>query len=358
MPRFNSVRLVPSASRRGFTVVELMVSVAVVALLVVTLLPAITKARLAAQITQGQIQMTNVGKGVFTYASDHNGYCPTQAGLRHREYTGTYWTNFQTTRGVPGHTIWVADTANAALPSADAVGAVGLGVLVTEGYLASATEFFHPVMRTYWDTNGGSSKHWWNAQRNFGKFQPDPTITPIIGNFPNPVIPLTSGSNWANPETSAASGSFINCNMTYRNGSWLKYDGAKIAGVPITATPTDLTSWGGQAHFGDSIVNNMIDTVDFNRRVVVMNTVYENQFNRQGGQLDYLMGDNSVGVTKSLAFKGPNMAGSAGTAAIQTAGDAPVPPNGNITCGMSTWQNGGALDGVWAYIVEHELGIW
>ncbi|MCX5661194.1 MAG: hypothetical protein NTW19_16025 [Planctomycetota bacterium] len=350
----------PSArSRRGFTIVEFLVSAAVVALMVVLTLPAISKARLVAQQSQGQAQMSNVGKAVFTYASDHNGYCPTQAGLRHREYTSSYWALYQQTRGVPGHTIWVADTANASLPSADAVGAVGLGVLVTEGYLNSATEFFHPVMRTYWDISGGSSKHWWNVQRNFGKFQPDPTIVPALPNFPNSVINVNSGSNWTNPEYTAASGSFINCNMTYRNGSWLKFDGAKIAGVPISLTPTDLTSWGGQPHNGDSITNNMVDAIDFNRRVVVMNTPYENQFNRQGGQLDYLMGDGSVGVTRSLAFKGDKPLGSNATVPIiNTPGEAPVPPNGNATCNMSLWQNGGALDGVWCYIVEHDLGIW
>ena len=56
--------------RRGFTIVELLVVVSIIALLIAILLPAIGKARDAARITQSQGNMRNLAVSNDTYASD------------------------------------------------------------------------------------------------------------------------------------------------------------------------------------------------------------------------------------------------------------------------------------------------
>ena len=56
--------------QRGFTIVELLVVVSIIALLIAILLPAIGKARDAARITQSQGNMRNLAVSNDTYASD------------------------------------------------------------------------------------------------------------------------------------------------------------------------------------------------------------------------------------------------------------------------------------------------
>lgn len=117
----------------------------------------------------------------------------------------------------------------------------------------------------------------------------------------------------------------------------------------------DLTLVAGYA---DAMGNNRIDTPQYNQRLIAMGTPYENQFNRQGGQLDALAGDGSVDVTKNSAFATPFWTGSAGTPSIFLAANKPSGTNVNPTCGDPSWTNGGAHGAIWMYIVEHDRGIW
>lgn len=344
------MRIRITSRRLGLSLVEILVVIAIVGVLVASLIPALSKARLAAQNAVGQANFQSIGRGVFTYAGDYAGWAPAYPGLRSNEYP-SYWTNYWDNagqrRGLAGHTIWEGHNYWSGRPTNH--GATGLGILPVLGYIQSQKEFFHPVMRTYYDTSGGSSKHWWNAERNFGLFQPDSNIIPIPGNFPGPT-PLGSGSNWIAGDTNTASGSFINCNFSYRNGSWLKHDGV------FGQTPyTNLTLVAGVA---DAITNNKVDTTQYNQRLIGMGTPYENQFNRQGGQLDTLAGDGSVSVTKNAAFATPNWTGSAGTPSIFVPANKPSGTNVNPTSGDPSWTNGGAHGGIWMYIVEHDRGIW
>ena len=72
-------------SPHGFTIVELLVVVSIIALLIAILLPAIGKARDAARITQSQGNMRNLAVSNDTYASDWADRqftaCPDDAGL-------------------------------------------------------------------------------------------------------------------------------------------------------------------------------------------------------------------------------------------------------------------------------------
>jgi len=62
---------------RGFTIVELLVVVAIIALLIALLLPAIAKARDTAQTNQSRGNITNISKGMNAYAADYNDSQPT-----------------------------------------------------------------------------------------------------------------------------------------------------------------------------------------------------------------------------------------------------------------------------------------
>jgi len=71
--------------RRGFTIVELLVVVSIIALLIAILLPAIGKARDAARVTQSQGNLRNLAVSNDTYAADwadrQPTFCPDDAGL-------------------------------------------------------------------------------------------------------------------------------------------------------------------------------------------------------------------------------------------------------------------------------------
>jgi prepilin-type N-terminal cleavage/methylation domain-containing protein len=65
-----------AARRAGFTLVELLVVIGIIALLISILLPALNKARIAAQETACLANVRQIGLGILAYASDHHNKLP------------------------------------------------------------------------------------------------------------------------------------------------------------------------------------------------------------------------------------------------------------------------------------------
>jgi prepilin-type N-terminal cleavage/methylation domain-containing protein len=66
----------PNRAKAGFTLVELLVVISIIALLIGILLPALGSARTAAHTVVCMTNQSNIGKGWLTFAADNNDYIP------------------------------------------------------------------------------------------------------------------------------------------------------------------------------------------------------------------------------------------------------------------------------------------
>lgn len=73
---FQPIVSLPSRRRGGFSLIELLVVISIVALLVGILLPALGKARAAGRNAMCLSNMRQIGLGVVMYADEHDGYFP------------------------------------------------------------------------------------------------------------------------------------------------------------------------------------------------------------------------------------------------------------------------------------------
>lgn len=338
-------RRTKTGRRAAFTLIELLVVVAIIALLISILLPSLAKARLAAQNTQGASDIRGIGQAIYIYAADNNAWSvttfPGAAGnYVQMDPNGAYYQQ----RTVSGWTIWDATSSFAAQGFPEGRGPAGLGVLIArdasattagngtfkgnEGYITDVKPFFHPVMRI--DTvGGGSARHWFNANKNWGKYKNDPTI--YAGAWPS-----GASNNWT-----ISGGGLINSGVIYRAGDWTPNgDGTNYNSVTYAGNP-------GYDHFPQL----RTDAPTYNKRVQLQGNLFEQQALRQGGQTDYMLGDTAMRTTRRSEFLGTTLTvpmGNTGIAAINT----PYSSQAHPTTG-ATSPGVGQLGPGAAYIIEH-----
>ncbi|HEV7299843.1 MAG TPA: DUF1559 domain-containing protein [Tepidisphaeraceae bacterium] len=88
-----------SEHRHGFTLVELLVVIGIIALLISILLPAMNKARISARLLVCQSNARQIGVALQAYASEHRGFFPAARGQDYEpvpggegySYKGTGW---------------------------------------------------------------------------------------------------------------------------------------------------------------------------------------------------------------------------------------------------------------------------
>ena len=76
--------------KSGFTLIELLVVMAIIALLLGILLPALNKARAKARQVKSATQLSQIHKGLITFASDEDGIFPTPGKIARQQYNGAY----------------------------------------------------------------------------------------------------------------------------------------------------------------------------------------------------------------------------------------------------------------------------
>ncbi len=76
---------------RGFTLVELLVVIAVIAILASILFPVLVNAKQAAQRARCQSNLSQIGKAFESYTSDYNGCYPNLGQSECTLWMGRYW---------------------------------------------------------------------------------------------------------------------------------------------------------------------------------------------------------------------------------------------------------------------------
>ena len=338
--------------------------ISIIALLVGILLPALGRARLAANNIKGLSQDRQIGTTIYAYAVTNNGYSPTTFGMPWDAIYDPILSTaeqFQANGEIDelarggGNYLWSgARSSTAHTQNENPSGAVeelGLGHLIDQGYITTEF-FFHPVMQEsgiYWSTNAFESQiaNSWHYRENLGDTSTSQSGVGAPAGAANASVapePTPSGNQWWQAQRNIAS------TVHYRNGDRSRYGESE----PV---PGD-----GSVNF--NLANNLIESPDFAGKTLATNSPLENQGNRMGGVLGYTLGDGSAGHHSRSAFFGVGDRGSAnvtGIVALGAADENSVPDNylpypGVLDVDRWIWINLQSA-GYFCHQVDVELGL-
>ena len=177
---------------RGFTLIELLVVVAIIAILAAMLLPALTRARYAAQRASCTVNFRQISQSLSLYADDWQGFTPAEAPCN-----GGDWGVFNPLRLVAGNQIW-----GLIRPYTNGVnGALGLGVLIQQRLL-DLSQVYCPAHR---------QGKWYARRTTFGAAYSPGFLDP-------------AGNPWASVGNPTPGNYWYESHYAFRAGDWTTWN--------------------------------------------------------------------------------------------------------------------------------------
>jgi prepilin-type N-terminal cleavage/methylation domain-containing protein len=252
---------VPSLSR-AFTIVELLVVTAIIAVLIALLIPALSQSRAVAKGSLDQANQRGILQAGLTYASDYKQTLPYSRGFEGMDFTPVNPPGITATRNAwvgiyspCGPYIWGAYSAGQSNGiwgvSAITNGPLGFGACIQANY-APINLFYSPNDRDGRTENGISYPSWWDLRKYFGQPYAKPwSQDGLAWGY------WDSQSNFQQP-----------CSYLFRMADWqtTTFDAN-------TQLHTSSTGPASSLQFKDAINprNLRIDTPGFNAKVQIMN---------------------------------------------------------------------------------------
>lgn len=151
-----------SSHRRGFTLVELLVVIGIIALLISILLPSLAKAREAAILVTCKSQMRQIGISIHNYANENKGYIMPLGGFYRENTSAPGTSDLYPADGEWPMVVMGGTFANSRFGASlgitqDTANFVGIGHLWSSGLITDPRMFYCPTDPNMYGGAGGGS---------------------------------------------------------------------------------------------------------------------------------------------------------------------------------------------------------